>query len=114
MNRKLLALPLLTAFAIPVAAWPGNVAGASDPPAVGRTLFQQHCGGCHLAGGFGTRVLARRVGQDQAPLEARSAINPDLVKLVVRRGLGAMPQIRRTELNDRDLAAIAQYLEAGQ
>lgn len=87
---------------------------ASDPAPTGRDQFRQTCGGCHLAGGFGTRVLARRVPQGQAELENRTGLNADYVKLVVRHGMGSMPQIRRTELPDAQLDAIARYLEHGQ
>lgn len=87
---------------------------ASDPAPSGRDQFRQTCGGCHLSGGFGTRVLARRVPQGQAELEQRDALTADYVKLVVRKGMGSMPQIRRTELPDAQLDAIARYLEKSE
>lgn len=80
----------------------------------GRLRYEQRCGGCHLEGGFGTRVLARRVPEGQAMLEQREVLPAAFVTLVVRRGLGSMPQIREAELSDADLAAIAAYLETGQ
>ena len=80
----------------------------------GRELFVAQCGGCHLEGGFGTRVLARRVPVGQAMLERREELPRELVRLAVRHGVGVMPQIRRTELSDRDLDRIARYLEGGE
>ena len=91
----------------------GGEYGASPAPRSGRELFVAHCGGCHLENGFGTRVLARRALAGQALLERRADLDGELVKLVVRRGLGSMPQIRRTELSDSDLELIARYLEDG-
>lgn len=114
MSRKTRPLLAMLALVVPalLVARPGL--GASDPQVGGRELFRQNCSGCHLEGGFGTRVLARRVAQGQATLEAREELDPDYIKLVVRRGIGSMPQIRRTELSDQDLDAIAHYLEAGE
>tara|TARA_A100001391_G_scaffold130111_6_gene89449 strand:- start:3097 stop:3432 length:336 start_codon:yes stop_codon:yes gene_type:complete len=90
-----------------------SLAHAAEPAATpaGQELFVERCGGCHLEGGFGTRVLARRVPEGQAELEKRELLPAALVTLVVRRGLGSMPQIREAELSDADLAAIAAYLE---
>ena len=90
-----------------------SLAHAAEPEAAqsGQELFLDRCGGCHLEGGFGTRVLARRVPEGQAELEKRDVLPAALTTLVVRRGLGSMPQIREAELSDADLAAIAAYLE---
>ena len=85
-------------------------AEASDTNS-GRALFLERCGGCHLEGGFGTRVLSRRVPEGQAELQKREMLPAALTKLVVRRGIGSMPQIRAAELSDADLQAIADYLE---
>ena len=82
-----------------------------QPVPRGQQLFTDRCGGCHLEGGFGTRVLARRVPAGEAKLEDRSALPAAYTMAVVRRGLGSMPQIRAAELGDEDLAAIAAYLE---
>jgi mono/diheme cytochrome c family protein len=92
----------------------GSEPATSGTQQAGRELFLARCGGCHLDNGFGTRVLARRVPPGQALLERREPLDGELVKLVVRRGLGSMPQIRRTELSDEDLAWIARYLEGEQ
>jgi len=80
----------------------------------GEILFRSQCGGCHLENGFGTRVLARRTPYGQAPLERREGLDARSVIRIVRSGIGSMPQIRKAELSDRDLEAIARYLEAGE
>lgn len=110
MSRTL----ILTILATPAIVLAASAVRASDPAPSGRDQFRQTCGGCHLTGGFGTRVLARRVPEGQAELEQREALNADYVRLVVRKGMGSMPQIRRTELPDAQLDAIARYLEQGQ
>lgn len=110
MSRAL----ILAVLAVPALVLDASTVRASDPEPGGREQFRQTCGGCHLTGGFGTRVLARRVPEGQAELEQREALNADYVRLVVRKGMGSMPQIRRTELPDAQLDAIAKYLERGQ
>lgn len=109
MNRAAFALLALVPLVLAVPALPA--AGKTED---GANLFRQTCGGCHLAGGFGTRVLARRVPAGQAELEKRRDLAADYVKAVVRHGMGSMPQIRRTELPDAQLNTIAAYLENGQ
>jgi mono/diheme cytochrome c family protein len=83
-------------------------------PVNGKSLFQAQCAGCHLDRGFGTRVLSRRVPEGQATLEARKDLNADYVSMVVRRGIGSMPQFRKSELSDVELDAISTYLEKGK
>lgn len=109
--RGLVSLGLLASLAL------GAAAVAQDAPApasAGEALFVQKCGLCHLEGGFGTRVLSRRVPQGQALLQDRETLPAAFTTLVVRRGLGSMPQIRAAELDDAQLAAIARYLETGE
>lgn len=112
MSRIVATLLCGAAAVLGVTAAAGQ-SGAAPAPS-GKDLYRANCGGCHLEGGFGTRVLSRRVPEGQAPLEARKGLARRYVQTVVRNGLGSMPQIRRTELGDADLAAIAVYLETGQ
>jgi mono/diheme cytochrome c family protein len=100
-------LALAMAMAVPTRH--GSAQEPGEP--AGQALFREHCGLCHVERGFGTRVLARRMPVDQASLEARSNLTAPYVELVVRRGLGSMPQIRRAELDDASLRQIAKYLE---
>ena len=104
-----LALLLMCTAATTPARGGGPTAAPAEPS--GRELFRAECGGCHLENGFGTRVLARRVPPGQALLEQREGLDGEFVKFVVRHGLGSMPQIRRTELGDGDLALIVRYLK---
>lgn len=77
----------------------------------GRDLYVERCGGCHLEGGFGTRVLQRRVPEGQAELQRREVLPSSFIVLAVRGGVGSMPQMRPAELSDADLSAISRYLE---
>lgn len=103
-------LALAAALASP-AALAEDVAPAAS---LGAELFVEKCGLCHLEGGFGTRVLARRVPDGQALLQDRTVLPAAYTAAVVRRGIGSMPQIREAELSDGQLAEIARYLETGE
>lgn len=109
--RALVSMGIIASLAL------GAAAVAQDAPATqssGEALFVEKCGLCHLEGGFGTRVLSRRVPEGQALLQNRETLPAAYTTLVVRRGIGSMPQIRAAELGDTELAAIARYLETGQ
>ena len=106
-----LALPPLALLLGAAAAELASGAEPAPEPRSGRELFREQCGGCHLETGFATRILARRVPPGQALLEQRVGLDAELVRVVVRRGIGSMPQIRRTELSDSELELIARYLE---
>ena len=102
---------------LPLIAFTGAISlaqAADEEPALrGQEIYVERCGSCHLEGGFGTRVLERRVPEGQAELEKRDLLPSSFTMTVVRRGLGSMPQIRAAELSDADLQAIAAYLENG-
>jgi mono/diheme cytochrome c family protein len=83
-----------------------RLAAAQD----GEHLFLRRCGVCHLEGGMGTQILARRMPANQAKLQDRIGLTPDFVIHTARNGMGAMPRISRVEATDAELAAIAAYL----
>ena len=87
----------------------------------GRALFARWCAPCHGTGPGddgdaqlpGTAALARRYqGSKPAELELRTDLPAPVMQLFVRRGIGAMPAFRPTELSDAQIAAIADYLAA--
>jgi len=89
------------------------VRGADDSAQkieAGKTLFRERCGFCHLAGGTGTIMLARRLGKDRALLEERTDLNPEYIKKITRVGINGMPPHNRIELPDSELDLIAIYL----
>jgi mono/diheme cytochrome c family protein len=81
-------------------------------PAPGASIYDKWCSDCHrTAAGPGSRALERRYrGAVPAILEQRDNVNPELVKLVVRRGMSFMPSFRKTEISDAELAMVAGYL----
>ena len=108
MRRSLLGLmglAVIWAIAVPAAVRSSERAERSP-----QELFAARCAYCHEAGGWGTRVLARRVPEGQAELRQRTSLPPALTTLVVRRGIGAMPPFTPTELSDDELQALAQWL----
>ena len=78
----------------------------------GRELYREHCGICHLEGGTGTFMLARRLSKERALLESRDDLSSAFVAQVVRHGLASMPRFTRVELPDGELQAIESYLSA--
>lgn len=108
MRRLALAVP---ALALASAAMLWAKAPAPAPAAEqGAAAFKQRCAACHGDNGWATRVLSRRVAKGQATLESRTDLNPDIVRIAVRNGIGMMPAIRKAELPDAELAAIGGYL----
>ncbi len=79
----------------------------------GYVEYQKFCSQCHGegVGKPGTLALADKYkGKKPALLEARTDLNPAIVKLFVRNGVSVMPFFRKTEISDVDLDAIAAYL----
>lgn len=103
MRRALLAAVIAITASAAAAA---QDEAMKEPAAV----YAELCGMCHRAGGMGTGLIARRLPPEQAPLEAREDLTPELVTLAVRRGIGNMPPLSRAEVSDAALAAIAAYL----
>ena len=109
--RACISLACLVLFvASPARASAAESSIRSEQQVSGKQLFHARCGACHLAGGGGTAILARRVGQGRSLLEDRKDLSPLYVRAVVRQGIGSMPWFTRTELPDADLNAIADYL----
>jgi len=85
-------------------------APAAAPPASAATLFEVHCGICHLAMGTGTIMLARRLGREHALLGERTDLDADDIRHVVRNGINSMPPQTRVDLSDAELDRIAAWL----
>ncbi|HWG29651.1 MAG TPA: cytochrome c [Steroidobacteraceae bacterium] len=78
--------------------------------AKGKQAYDHICIYCHSPGVWGTNRLARRMDKDHAVLENRTDLTAAGIRAVVRAGIGSMPPLRRTELSDADVDAIAAYL----
>ena len=87
---------------------------AARPP--GGKIFHKWCSDCHSsAAGPGSMALQRKYqGAVPAILEQRTDLNQDYVKQVVRQGISFMPNFRKTEIGDADLALLAAYLAPAQ
>jgi mono/diheme cytochrome c family protein len=76
----------------------------------GKHLYDRICIYCHGPGVWGTNRLAKRLDKDHALLENRTDLPASAIRAIVRSGVGSMPPMRRTELSDADVEAIAAYL----
>jgi len=99
----LLMLCFTSAWAAPPAA----------PSKTGAQLFGYWCATCHGRGANmpGTVALeAKYEGHLPAALEDRTELKPEFVRHFVRHGVSIMPFFRKTEISDRELDLIANYL----
>ena len=103
--------------ATPIASWSRTAARdetAGTTLERGAAVFNNWCDACHrnaAQNAPGTRSLEFKYrGEIPAALEERSDLTPALVELFVRNGVATMPQFRKTEISDADLAALAAYL----
>ena len=89
----------------------------------GHAVWVQWCMGCHapLPGPgampmsrfppAGTYLLQERYkGAVPAALEQRADLTPEMIRAVVRRGMGIMPPTRKSEVTDAELDTLADYL----
>ena len=98
---------LLMAYTVAVAAHePAPTAQQSQ----GKALYNHLCVYCHSPGVWGTNRLAKRQDKDHAVLESRTDLTASLIRTAVRSGIGSMPPLRKSELSDADVDAIAAYL----
>jgi mono/diheme cytochrome c family protein len=109
----LTGLPVRAADPTPAPAWTAAAVASAPGQPAGYTQYQKMCAICHGAGPGkpGTRALsAKYQGKLPALLEERKDLSAEFVKFTVRHGVSVMPPVRKTELSDADLEAIAAYL----
>jgi (+)-pinoresinol hydroxylase len=101
----------------PIAAWSRTTASAEDKGSTverGAAVFNNWCSACHSRGpqnAPGTASLQNKYqGSVPAALQDRRDLTPDLVKFFVRNGVAMMAPLRKTEVSDADLDALAAYL----
>ena len=101
----------------PIAAWSRTMAAVEtqgSPVERGAAVFNNWCSACHSRGPHnapGTASLQNKYqGSVPAALEDRRDRTPDLVKFFVRNGVAMMAPLRKTEVSDADLEALAAYL----
>lgn len=111
-------IALLASAMLAAAATPAAAAGEGEEPLAarqleGQRLYQATCSYCHAPGGWGARDLARRLGAERAVLIERTDLDPLYIRSVVRHGLNSMPAYTPTDLTERQIARIADYLTRG-
>lgn len=89
------------------------VASKSAPGSPGKQVYDRWCAACHddSLRAPGTVALAAKYGKDMpAALELRDDLTPEVVQAFVRNGISIMPQFRKTEISDAELAELGRYL----
>lgn len=78
----------------------------------GKKIYDTWCVTCHGAKMPGTNALAVLYKDSGIPamIDERTDLNYDLVEFFVRNGKHSMPFFRKTEINDEELKALAEYL----
>ena len=101
----------------PIAAWSRTTAAVETEGTLaerGAAVFNNWCGACHSRGPRNapgtTSLQAKYQGSVPAALEDRRDLTPELVKVFVRNGVAMMAPLRKTEVSDADLEALAAYL----
>ena len=101
----------------PIAAWSRTKAAVETEGSAterGAAVFNNWCSACHSRGPQNapgtTSLQAKYQGSVPAALEDRRDLTPDLVKFFVRNGVAMMAPLRKTEVSDADLEALAAYL----
>jgi (+)-pinoresinol hydroxylase len=87
-----------------------GIASLSAQEQQGKLLYGRTCIYCHGPGLWATNRIAKRLDKDHALLENRTDLSADSIRAIVRSGVGSMPPLRKTELSDADVDAIAAYL----
>jgi len=109
MSAPVIAAPSSPQRAVPGAGWsPVPVLGSG-----GEQIFHRFCWDCHGDGRDrpGTNALqAKYNGNPPARLDQRRDLTAEFVIATVRHGISVMPSMRKTEIGDSELKAIAAYL----
>jgi mono/diheme cytochrome c family protein len=104
--RILALVGMLLASGVAVA----DEASLSPQELQGKHAYDRICIYCHGPGVWGANRLSKRLGKDHALLETRTDLPAPAIRAIVRSGVGSMPPMRKTELSDSDVDAIAAYL----
>lgn len=96
---------------------PKQVAAAEAQFAKGKTpgqeVFNRNCAACHADGiKFpGTVALAAKYkGSPPAALEDRKDLTSEMIRYFVRNGVSIMPGWRKSQMTDKELDELANYL----
>lgn len=86
----------------------------------GKKVFQENCASCHSYG-YGTDGNRHKPAVEALQIKYQGAISPfieerpeliaEVLEVFIRNGIKAMPPIRKTEVSDTDIEAIAAYIK---
>lgn len=78
----------------------------------GHEVFLKWCSACHMDSPFAPATIRLRYskGEEFALLEKRNDLPAYYIRALVRKGLNGMPLFRKTEINDKELEALVDYL----
>ena len=94
----------------------GQPVRAAEGAADGAQVYARWCVHCHDSGrgNPGTQSLqVKYKGQVPAVLLERKDLTPDAIAVFVRQGVLSMPPFRKTEITDRELAALSTWMASG-
>lgn len=79
----------------------------------GKHVFEQWCSACHadrkrMPGTIAIGQIYQ--GGKPAVIEKWTDLAPEITRVIVRNGSGAMPRFRKTEISDAELNDLAIYL----
>lgn len=93
----------------------GNTSLADSNDHAGKQTYDMWCGHCHEPSTGphpGTQMLTLSRGSEFALIKGNDNLQAEYIRTVVRRGLGMMPALRKTEISDEHLNALILYLKS--
>jgi mono/diheme cytochrome c family protein len=120
MRRLLAGAAIAVASCCTLATFAQDTEARGPEIQTGKRVYEHWCAPCHGPGlglpGFGglpgTQQLRIKYRNTDIPavLDQRTDLVPAFIETVVRQGVSFMPQFRKTEVSDEDLAALTAYL----
>jgi len=95
---------------IPFALLLVSISATADT-ANGKKIYDRWCAHCHDAGSGYAGTMMLTLTRDEGVIKNNSTLDPDYIETVVRKGLGMMPMMRKTEIGDADLADLISYIK---
>jgi len=119
MKKHLLYMVTIIAACHGLTAYAQGTSSSSAEVTQGKEVYDKWCVHCHgtgigLGGGAlpGTQQLAIKYRNSDIPavLDQRTDMTPEFIEVIVRQGVSFMPQFRKTEVSDSELAMLNAYL----
>jgi hypothetical protein len=85
---------------------------AEERPRPGEESWALFCEGCHRpdAEGPGAVMLQRRYGDERMAIKGNTTLAPEYIRQVVRNGLLEMAPLRPTDITNRELDLLIEFL----